>query len=352
MDLSYNQLISLKNLDFSLKKLVKLSLKKNLLEDLIGIEKFPFLNYLKLSRNNIKDFGEIDRLKSLAKLKGVSLYRNPMSDNKRVYAAQVLKVCKELESLDHNSIAEIRKRYMLSEDSEEEKSEVQKIVQDAETGQLQDDEDLLSSHRENNLQCKKLIKIAKKFIKEGFNDMENNNEQEADPGPINIKRGDSAHHKKSRNSSSIGKDKKKNSATANLNKGVLKNVIKRAESDMVDKKIMEIITSPGVNLGSVEIVKEIWNLRMNSKKSVKFLFLLLKSFKNQIIAFYTTFNNIVDLHTTVNNIITSYIVFNNIMAFFTTFYNILPSCTIFNNLLTSYILFKNILSFYSSFNNI
>lgn len=103
-----------------LKKLVKLSLKKNKIIDLKGIENFPNLNYLKLSRNNIASLIEVKRLGNIPELKGVSLYRNPINDDKKLYAGVILGICKNLESLDHTSVEEIRKKYGLSEDQEDE----------------------------------------------------------------------------------------------------------------------------------------------------------------------------------------------------------------------------------------
>lgn len=161
MDLSYNQIKSLRRLDFKLDKLIKLSLKKNQLQDLLGVENFPKLNYLKLSRNSIKELSEVDRLAELKQLKGVSLYRNPMSENKRAYAAYIIQTCKKLESLDHNSIEEVKKRYMLEEESDDEKSEVMKLMEDAKSEM--DKEDLEgSSYRTNAIKCKKnRFKISK-----------------------------------------------------------------------------------------------------------------------------------------------------------------------------------------------
>lgn len=121
MDLSYNEIVSLKNTNLRLKRLVKLSLKKNKLVDLKGIENFPHLNYLKLSRNSIESLVEVKRLGNLPELKGVSLYRNPINDDKKLYASVILRICKKLESLDHTSVEEIRKKYGIDEEGEIEK---------------------------------------------------------------------------------------------------------------------------------------------------------------------------------------------------------------------------------------
>ena len=106
-------MVSLSELNFSLPRLVKLSLKKNKLIDLKGLENFTNLNYLKLSRNNIEGLVEIKRLSLLPNLKGVSLYRNPINEDKRLYVTLILSVCKNLESLDHTNVEEIRKKYNL-----------------------------------------------------------------------------------------------------------------------------------------------------------------------------------------------------------------------------------------------
>lgn len=108
-----------------MKKLVKLSLKKNKIVDLKGIENFPNLNYLKLSRNNIDSMVEVKSLGNLPELKGVSLYRNPINEDKKLYAGVILGICKKLESLDHTSVEEIRKKYGI--DTEQENLEVEAL---------------------------------------------------------------------------------------------------------------------------------------------------------------------------------------------------------------------------------
>jgi Leucine-rich repeat (LRR) protein len=61
--LSYNQIETLNGFPGSnLSKLVKLSLKKNNLFDLRGIDTLVHLNYLKLSRNNLSSLQEIKLL--------------------------------------------------------------------------------------------------------------------------------------------------------------------------------------------------------------------------------------------------------------------------------------------------
>lgn len=104
LDLSYNNLVKLPSnppLDFP--RLVKLSLKKNNLKGLSGIEKFQSLTYLKLSRNDLSSLGEIKKLSNLKTIKGISLYRNPVSDstNPKEYIQTLVTVCPNLESLDH-----------------------------------------------------------------------------------------------------------------------------------------------------------------------------------------------------------------------------------------------------------
>lgn len=129
-------------MNLKLRKLVKLSLKKNKIIDLKGIENFVNLNYLKLSRNNIKSLVEVKRLGNIPELKGVSLYRNPINDDKKLYAGVILGICKNLESLDHTSVEEIRKKYGLSEEKEEEANESEdELIVDDQSDQ-QNDEDL------------------------------------------------------------------------------------------------------------------------------------------------------------------------------------------------------------------
>ena len=41
-------------------------------------------------------------------MKGVSLYKNPLAEEKQTYTKVVLGVCKNLESLDHNEVEEIK----------------------------------------------------------------------------------------------------------------------------------------------------------------------------------------------------------------------------------------------------
>jgi Leucine-rich repeat (LRR) protein len=104
LDLSYNNITKLPtNPSLSLPRLIKLSLKKNNLRFLSGIEKFPSLTYLKLSRNNLSNMNEIKRLGLVKGLKGVSLYRNPVSegDNQSEYIKTLINTCQNLESLDH-----------------------------------------------------------------------------------------------------------------------------------------------------------------------------------------------------------------------------------------------------------
>ena len=109
LDLSYNQIESLSTFQSELPKLVKLSLKKNKMKSLINISNFPALTYLKLSRNNLENLSELSRLSKLKSLKGISLYKNPLEEDKTLYVQTVLAACPYLESLDHNNIADVKK---------------------------------------------------------------------------------------------------------------------------------------------------------------------------------------------------------------------------------------------------
>lgn len=80
------------------------------MENLKGIEWFPAITYLKLSRNNLDSLQELKRLSLLRNLKGISLYKNPLADDKQSYTIGVLSSCPVLESLDHNSCIELRKQ--------------------------------------------------------------------------------------------------------------------------------------------------------------------------------------------------------------------------------------------------
>jgi Leucine-rich repeat (LRR) protein len=110
LDLSYNQIESLSTFQGELPKLVKLSLKKNKLKSLVNIGNFPALTYLKLSRNNLESLSELARLSKLKALKGISLYKNPLEEDRAQYTQAILAACPQLESLDHNSCTEARKR--------------------------------------------------------------------------------------------------------------------------------------------------------------------------------------------------------------------------------------------------
>lgn len=89
---------------------MKLSLKMNKLINLKGIDQFPALTYLKLSRNNIESIQEVSKLSALKYLKGISLYKNPLADDKQAYSAAVMSACPNLESLDHNACGDIKKK--------------------------------------------------------------------------------------------------------------------------------------------------------------------------------------------------------------------------------------------------
>lgn len=110
LDLSYNQIKSLADFEGELPKLMKLSLKMNKMVALKGIDRFPALTYLKLSRNNIESIQEVAKLSSLKNLKGISLYKNPLADDKQLYTASILAACPNLESLDHNACGDMKKR--------------------------------------------------------------------------------------------------------------------------------------------------------------------------------------------------------------------------------------------------
>jgi len=107
-------MVSLGGFKSQMSRMVKLSLKKNQMIDLKGIESFPNLTYLKLSRNNISSLVEIRRLGGLRGLKGVSLYKNPISEDKPLYTKIVLSICRRLESLDHCDVKEWRRKYNIT----------------------------------------------------------------------------------------------------------------------------------------------------------------------------------------------------------------------------------------------
>lgn len=89
---------------------MKLSLKMNKMVNLKGINNFPALTYLKLSRNNLEDIEELAKLSTLKNLKGISLYKNPLAEDKTQYTSAVLSACPQLESLDHNSCGDTKKK--------------------------------------------------------------------------------------------------------------------------------------------------------------------------------------------------------------------------------------------------
>ena len=51
------------------------------------------------------------RLGLLESLKGVSLYRNPINDDKKLYVTVILGICQHLESLDHTNVEEIKAKF-------------------------------------------------------------------------------------------------------------------------------------------------------------------------------------------------------------------------------------------------
>lgn len=128
LDLSYNQVESLHGFKGQLQKLVKLSLKKNKMNSLANIEAFPNVNYLKLSRNCIDSFAEVKKLAKLRTLKGVSLYDNPVCEDKRAYCLAVLQLCPFLETLDHKSCLEVKKAHEIKDEDLLRKEEERKRV--------------------------------------------------------------------------------------------------------------------------------------------------------------------------------------------------------------------------------
>jgi hypothetical protein len=128
LDLSYNQVESLHGFKGQLPKLVKLSLKKNKMNSLANIEAFPNVNYLKLSRNLIDSYAEVKKLAKLRSLKGVSLYDNPVGEDKRAYCIAVLQICPFLETLDHKSCLEVKKSHDIKEEDLLKRDEERKRV--------------------------------------------------------------------------------------------------------------------------------------------------------------------------------------------------------------------------------
>lgn len=108
--MSYNLIKTLTDFEHELPKLMKLSLKMNKMVNLKGIDRFPALTYLKLSRNNIDNIQEVNRLSILKYLKGISLYKNPLAEDKQIYTNAILTACPNLESLDHNACGDMKKR--------------------------------------------------------------------------------------------------------------------------------------------------------------------------------------------------------------------------------------------------
>lgn len=103
INLSYNNIVNLKAIKNQMPSVLKLSLKKNNLNELLNIENFENVKFLKLSRNDLSNYQEIIRLGKLKNLKGLSLYKNPVELNEN-YANKILTVCPHLESLDHNEV--------------------------------------------------------------------------------------------------------------------------------------------------------------------------------------------------------------------------------------------------------
>lgn len=103
INLSYNNIRNLNFVNSKMSQVLKLSLKKNLLNELVGIENFPNLKFLKLSRNELSQYGEIQRLNKLKNQKGLSLYKNPIEVDEN-YTEKILQICPFLESLDHNEV--------------------------------------------------------------------------------------------------------------------------------------------------------------------------------------------------------------------------------------------------------
>jgi hypothetical protein len=104
INLSYNNIVNLRAVKNSMGSVLKLSLKKNALTELLNIENFENVKFLKLSRNDLSSYQEILRLGKLKNLKGLSLYKNPIELNDN-YVNKILTVCPYLESLDHNEVS-------------------------------------------------------------------------------------------------------------------------------------------------------------------------------------------------------------------------------------------------------
>ena len=99
--MSSNQIETLNSFNGILNKLVKLSLKKNKLVSLAKLDSFPAVTYLKLSRNNLTSLESLSVLSNLKSLKGISLYKNPLAEDRDEYLRAVHEYCPTLESLDH-----------------------------------------------------------------------------------------------------------------------------------------------------------------------------------------------------------------------------------------------------------
>ena len=104
INLSYNNIVNLRSIKNQMPSVLKLSQKKNNLNELLNIENFENVKFLKLSRNDLSNYQEIIRLGKLKNQKGLSLYKNPVEQNEN-YANKILTVCPYLESLDHNEVS-------------------------------------------------------------------------------------------------------------------------------------------------------------------------------------------------------------------------------------------------------
>ena len=86
-------------------KLQELWISYNSIDKLSGIEKAPGLRILYISNNKIASWAEIDRLKDLTNLKELLLVGNPLyndtpEDKRGDYRVEVLKRCPTLLKLD------------------------------------------------------------------------------------------------------------------------------------------------------------------------------------------------------------------------------------------------------------
>ena len=92
INLSYNLVNNLRSIKNVVPSVLKLSLKKNAMNEQTNIETFPNVKFLKLSRNDISSYQEILKLSKLKNLKGLSLYKNPIELDE-AYSSKILSIC-------------------------------------------------------------------------------------------------------------------------------------------------------------------------------------------------------------------------------------------------------------------